>query len=99
MNINKEKASLWAVVIGFSFLTLFILWQVGFSLGWLNTLIWISVAILWTVGVVAGVLIVVDSINQKSYDTPKEILYLVGGALMLFPIIGGIVLLVARLIK
>lgn len=92
MKLNKNQLSYWGMIIGLIFLPLFIIANI---LTFLHTLWWLMVSGAWIVGIIIGILIIV---NWGSFKEKKSFLYLIGGILLiLFPFVGGIILFIERL--
>lgn len=92
MTLSKGKLSYWGMISGLIFIPLFILSLV--LNGSLHNTMWILTAVAWVAAVVIGVLIIVEFIGRQE----KDILYLAGGiVLILFPVVGGIILLIDRI--
>ena len=94
MKLEKQKLSLWGIIAGMIWIPLFIL-AVVFKSGTMNHIFWAVAAVAWVAAIVIGILIIVDFVSNRN----SEILYLIGGILLLlFPFIGAIVLLIDRLV-
>lgn len=93
MRWNKNQLSYWGMIAGLIFLPLFILANV---FTFLHTMWWLIAAGAWVMGIIIGVLIIVNWLSANKRD--KDLLYLIGGIfLILFPFIGGLLLLIDRL--
>ncbi|NQZ65928.1 MAG: hypothetical protein HRT99_01770 [Mycoplasmatales bacterium] len=92
MKINKNNLIKWGIVSGLVFGLLFILiWP--FSSNVMKNAFWAISSVAWVSSLVIGILIIIDGAKDK-----KDLLYIISGILLiLFPLIGGIILVVVFL--
>ena len=103
MNLTKENLAKYGAILGLIAFPLFIIWWVFAGItnnsGFAHVIYLtaeISSIVLWVTTVVVGILVIVEALKETATTKPEWwILFLLGGIfLIIFPLVGGILLLI-----